>query len=79
LTASPDAYPQKLDLIRDAVLLVRLNAAGFVRGFLDDWTLARLRRARGCPPSWSPMRRGVAAAPPRTFHFFTRGMSALRW
>ena len=37
LTASPDAYPQNLDLIRDAVLLVRLNAAGYrAASFLDD-------------------------------------------
>ncbi|HQR10558.1 MAG TPA: hypothetical protein PLW68_04445 [Casimicrobiaceae bacterium] len=37
LAASPDSYPQKLDLIRDAVLLVRLDAAAYrAASFLDD-------------------------------------------
>ena len=37
LPASPDAYPQKLDLIREAVLVVRFNAAAYrAASFLDD-------------------------------------------
>ncbi len=37
LPASPDAYPQKLDLVREAVLLVRLDAAAYrAASFLDD-------------------------------------------
>jgi hypothetical protein len=34
---SPDAFPQKLDLVRDAVLLIRQDAAGYrAASFLDD-------------------------------------------
>ena len=37
LPASPDAYPQALDLARDAVLTVRLDAAAYrAASFLDD-------------------------------------------
>ena len=37
LPASPDAYPQALDLARDAVLVVRLDAAAYrAASFLDD-------------------------------------------
>ncbi len=37
LPASPDAYPQKLDLIRDAVLVIRFDAAAYrAASFLDD-------------------------------------------
>lgn len=37
LSVSPDAYPQKLDLVREAVLLVRLDAAAYrAASFLDD-------------------------------------------
>jgi len=40
LPASPDAYPQKLDLIRDEVLVVRLDAAAYrAASFLDDRVL----------------------------------------
>lgn len=35
--ASPEAYPQKLDLVRDAALFVRLDAASYrAASFLDD-------------------------------------------
>ena len=37
LPASPDAYPQKLDLVRDAALVIRLDAARYrAASFLDD-------------------------------------------
>jgi hypothetical protein len=37
LSASPDAYPQKLDLVRDAVLLIRQDGAAYrAASFLDD-------------------------------------------
>lgn len=37
LPASPEVYPQKLDLIRDAALFVRLDAASYrAASFLDD-------------------------------------------
>ncbi len=37
LPASPDAYPQKLDFIRELVLLVRFDAAAYqAASFLDD-------------------------------------------
>ncbi len=37
LPASPDAYPQQLDLVRDAVLVVRIDAAAYrAASFLDD-------------------------------------------
>lgn len=40
MPTSPDAYPQKLDLARDAVLLVRMDAAAYRKAsFLDDRVL----------------------------------------
>lgn len=37
LSSSPDAYPQKLDLVRDAALVIRLDAAAYrAASFLDD-------------------------------------------
>ena len=37
LPVSPDAYPQKLDLVRDAVLVIRFDAAAYrAASFLDD-------------------------------------------
>ena len=37
LPASPDAYPQKLDLVRQSVLVVRLDAAAYrAASFFDD-------------------------------------------
>jgi hypothetical protein len=37
LAVSPEAYPQKVDLVREAVLLVKLDAAAFrAASFLDD-------------------------------------------
>jgi hypothetical protein len=37
LPASPDAYPQKIDLVREAVLVVRMDAAAYrAASFLDD-------------------------------------------
>ena len=41
LPASPDAYPQALDLVRDAVLLIRVDAAAYrAASFLDDRILS---------------------------------------
>jgi len=37
LPASPDAYPQKLDLVREAALVIRFDAAAYrAASFLDD-------------------------------------------
>jgi hypothetical protein len=37
LPASPDAYPQKFDLVREAVLVIRFNTAAYrTASFLDD-------------------------------------------
>lgn len=46
LSNTPDVYPQKLDLIRDAVFLMAMTEAGY-RGasFLDDRILLQNRRA----------------------------------
>ena len=41
LSGSPDAYPQKLDLVADKVLLVEFDAGAYRRAsFLDDRILA---------------------------------------
>ena len=51
LPASPDAYPQKLDLVRGSVLLVRLNQALYqAASFLDDRILGP-----GIPGAWVPL------------------------
>ena len=58
LPASPNAYPQKLDLIRDAVLLIRLDAAGYrAASFLDDRILAPATQG-----AWLPVDR-IARVP----------------
>lgn len=50
LPASPDAYPQKLDPVRESVLLVRLGAAGYrTASFLDDRILGP-----DTPGAWLP-------------------------
>ncbi len=80
LTASPDAYPQKLDLIRDAVLLVRLDAAGYrAASFLDDRILGPATQGAWLPAKSvaDAARRAATGAP--YISFFTRGMSARHW
>ena len=69
LAVSPDAYPQKLDPARDAVLLVRLDRAGYrAASFLDDRILNP-----GTQGAWIPLARAIAAAnrigTPRPLHF----------
>ncbi len=60
LPASPDAYPQKLDLVREVVLLVRFDVAAYrAASFLDDRILRPDTRAPGCRSVASPMRRAA--------------------
>ena len=48
LPVSPDAYPQKLDLIRGLVLAIRLDAAGYrSASFLDDRILTPTTQGSG--------------------------------
>jgi hypothetical protein len=58
LSSSPDAYPQKLDLVRDAALVIRMDAAAY-RGasFLDDRILGPATTG-----AWIPFARVAAAA-----------------
>lgn len=50
LPLSPDAYPQNVDLVRDLVLLVRMNARAYrAASFLDDRILGP-----GTEGSWLP-------------------------
>ncbi|MGH8722545.1 MAG: hypothetical protein ACREU4_11205, partial [Burkholderiales bacterium] len=69
LPASPDAYPQNLDLVRELVLAVRMDEAAY-RGasFLDDRILSP-----GMQGAWLPAASVSAAAGrvahPRPLHF----------
>ncbi len=50
LPTSPDAYPQKLDLVREVVLLVRLDAAAYrAASFLDDRILSPVTQGAWLP------------------------------
>jgi len=62
LPTSPDAYPQKIDLVREAALLIELDPASY-RGasFLDDRILSPATRG-----AWLPLTRLAGAAPPAT-------------
>ena len=67
--ASPDAYPQKLDLVRDAVLLVRFDATSYrAASFLDDRILSATTQG-----GWVPLSAIADAArrvaPRRPLHF----------
>ena len=69
LPASPDAYPQKLDLVREMVLLVRLDAAAYrAASFLDDRILSPATQG-----AWLSIGRVAEAARravnPRPVHF----------
>ena len=58
LPASPDAYPQKLDLVRDSVLVVRLDEPAYrAASFLDDRILGP-----GLQGAWIPFGRVAEAA-----------------
>jgi hypothetical protein len=58
LPASPDAYPQKLDLVRDVVLLVRLDEAAYrAASFLDDRILSPATQG-----AWFPVSRVAEAS-----------------
>lgn len=58
LPASPDAYPQKLDLVRDAALVIRFDAAAYrAASFLDDRILGPATSG-----TWLPFDRVAAAA-----------------
>ncbi len=69
LPASPDAYPQNLDLVRGLVLAIRMNEAAY-RGasFLDDRVLGP-----GTQGAWLPgasvSEAAGRVAQPRTLHF----------
>jgi hypothetical protein len=69
LPASPDAYPQNLDLVRGAALVIRLDAGAYrAASFLDDRILGP-----GTQGSWLPGAAVTAAAravaAPRPLHF----------
>ncbi len=69
LPISPDAYPQKLDLIRQLVLLIRLDANGYrAASFLDDRILGPATQG-----VWMSAKRVLEAARrvsgPRPLHF----------
>ncbi len=69
LPASPDAYPQAIDLVRGRVLVLRMDAQGY-RGasFLDDRILGPATRGAWLPgPAVSEAARQVAG--PRPVHF----------
>src|SRR5262249_6727897 len=58
LPASPDAYPQNIDLVRDAVLLVLFDANAYrSASFLDDRILGPATRG-----AWVPVARVAEAA-----------------
>ena len=58
LPVSPDAYPQKLDFIRSAVLFVKIDAGAYrSASFLDDRILAPSTQG-----AWFPMARVAEAA-----------------
>ncbi len=69
LPASPDAYPQKLDFVRDAALVIRFDASAYrAASFLDDRILGPATEG-----AWIPFGRVVeaarAATTPRPVHF----------
>ncbi len=69
LPVSPDAYPQKLDLIRGLMLVIGFDAASYrSASFLDDRILAPSTRG-----AWLPIARVAEAAgrvtDPRPLHF----------
>ena len=58
LPVSPDAYPQKLDLIRGLVLVIRLDAGAYrSASFLDDRIIAPSTQG-----VWFPLARVTEAA-----------------
>jgi len=69
LPVSPDAYPQNVDLIRDLVLVIRLDANTYrAASFLDDRVLGRSTKG-----AWLPAANVTEAAgqiaDPRPLHF----------
>ncbi len=69
LPHSPDAYPQKLDLVRGLVLVIGFSAEGYrAASFLDDRILAPATQG-----GWLPLARVAEAASgirdPRPLHF----------
>jgi hypothetical protein len=69
LPASPDVYPQAIDLVREAVLLIRFGAAAYrAASFLDDRILAPDTQG-----AWIPMDRVESASgrvpDPRRLHY----------
>ena len=58
LAASPDAYPQKLDLVREVILFVRFDAASYrAASFLDDRILSPATQG-----AWLPVGRVAEAS-----------------
>lgn len=63
LPVTPDAYPQKLDLVRESALVIRFDAAAYhAASFLDDRILSATTQG-----AWLPMSR-VAEASRRVAH-----------
>jgi hypothetical protein len=73
LAGSPDAYPQKLDLAREAVLLVRFDAAAYrAASFLDDRILGPTTQGAWLPVAGvDDASRRVANSRPVHFIFHT--------
>ncbi|MGH8198326.1 MAG: hypothetical protein ACRETI_09145 [Steroidobacteraceae bacterium] len=69
LPASPDAYPQNVDLVRGLVLVVRLDARAYrAASFLDDRILGPATQGAWLPgPAATEAARQVAS--PRSLHF----------
>ena len=69
LPGSPDIYPQKLDLVRDAVLLVRFSRAQYLAAsFLDDRILGP-NLAGACVPAGTVVDAASRLASSRPVHF----------
>ncbi len=69
LPVSPDSYPQKLDLVRELVLIIRLDMASYrSASFLDDRVLGPAVQG-----AWMALGRvteaALAATSPRPLHF----------
>src|SRR5438105_4764143 len=58
LPGSPDAYPQKIDLVPEAVLLVQFDAGAYrAASFLDDRILSPATKG-----AWLPVARAAEAS-----------------
>ena len=73
LPLSPDAYPQNVDLVRDLVLLVRMNARAYrAASFLDDRILGPATEGSWLPgPAVAQCARQVVGGKPVHYIFHT--------